>query len=351
VAAHAAGVVHRDVKPSNVIVALNGRIKLADFGIAQSTEDTRLTTSGMLVGSPTYISPDRLLGQDASPASDLWALGATLFFAVEGFGAFDRPTAAASIQAIMNERATVRTAHGPLANLIMGLLDPDPNTRLNAAQARHVIDQARNAQPTSQPPRNAIPVGSTQVLPPKKNTRAVAIAAAAVVLVGAVVAVLAVTGVFSSTKTATPGGASPAASGSSPAMASPGSASAAPAEGKAATYGPGGELAGEDIGDPGCYLTAGTDLKGVDCDQPHGLEVYDTASLDIEFDAYPDQNALVKTVTDVCKEKYATLTVTKAVVTGVAVPTKEAWEAGKHRGLCVVRGRNNDLLTGSISDN
>src|SRR5439155_11897293 len=77
-AAHAAGVVHRDVKPSNVMIKRDGRVKLTDFGIAQAMEDQRLTVSGALVGSPSYIAPERLHGQDAGPPSDLWALGATL---------------------------------------------------------------------------------------------------------------------------------------------------------------------------------------------------------------------------------------------------------------------------------
>lgn len=146
--AHQAGIVHRDVKPANVMVAPNGRVKLADFGIAQAREDPKLTTNGSIIGSPTYISPERLLGHDASPASDLWALGATLFFAVEGYGAYDRPTTPAVIQAIMNERATIRIAQGPVAQLITGLMDPNPQTRLTAHQARQLAEQGR--EPTGE---------------------------------------------------------------------------------------------------------------------------------------------------------------------------------------------------------
>jgi eukaryotic-like serine/threonine-protein kinase len=83
-AAHAAGVVHRDVKPSNIMVLPSGQVKLTDFGIAQSTEDTRVTATGEVVGSLAYIAPERLRGDDADARSDLWALGAVLFFAVEG---------------------------------------------------------------------------------------------------------------------------------------------------------------------------------------------------------------------------------------------------------------------------
>jgi serine/threonine protein kinase len=175
--AHAAGIVHRDVKPANVMVAPNGRVKLADFGIAQSIEDPRLTTSGTLIGSPTYISPERLLGKDASPASDLWALGATLFFAVEGYGAYQRPTTPAVIQAIMNEPAQVRLAQGPMAELIMGLIDQDPRTRLTPAQARTLIDQARVPGSTGEQTVNSTLVAPA---PQGRSRRGLAIAGAAV---------------------------------------------------------------------------------------------------------------------------------------------------------------------------
>jgi serine/threonine protein kinase len=153
-AAHRAGVIHRDVKPSNVMVDQNGRVKLTDFGIAQSTEDPRLTTSGTLIGSPTYMSPERLQGKEAVPASDLWALGATLFYAVEGYGAYDRQTTAASIQAIMNEVAFLTRCRGPLASLIMGLLNGNPEGRPTASQVRALLGQATqvamNTGPTAQ---------------------------------------------------------------------------------------------------------------------------------------------------------------------------------------------------------
>src|SRR4051812_24371303 len=78
-AAHEAGIVHRDVKPGNVMVPARDSAKLTDFGIAQSFEDPRLTSTGALIGSPAYMSPERLEGGDVSPAWDLWALGATLY--------------------------------------------------------------------------------------------------------------------------------------------------------------------------------------------------------------------------------------------------------------------------------
>ncbi|SFQ99392.1 Serine/threonine protein kinase [Lentzea waywayandensis] len=140
-AAHASGVVHRDVKPGNVMVPGRGTAKLTDFGIAQSVDDPRLTATGTLIGSPAYMSPERLAGGEASPAWDLWALGATLFFAVEGRGAFDRPTTSATILAVMSERPVPQVA-GPLGELIVGLMEPDPARRLGVAQAHRLIERA-----------------------------------------------------------------------------------------------------------------------------------------------------------------------------------------------------------------
>jgi hypothetical protein len=184
--AHRAGIVHRDVKPSNVMIDSNGRAKLTDFGIAQSTDDPRLTTSGTLIGSPTYMSPERLKGQEAVPASDLWALGATLFFAVEGYGPYDRQNTAASIQAIMNEVAFLTRCRGPLASLIMGLLNSAPEGRPTAPQVRALLSQATQQIPITGPtaatwvPQNTAQAG---VNLPAKNRRGTAILAAVLAVV------------------------------------------------------------------------------------------------------------------------------------------------------------------------
>jgi serine/threonine protein kinase len=227
-AAHAAGVVHRDVKPANVMVAPDGRVKLTDFGIAQATDDPRLTQSGTLIGSPTYISPERLLGHDASPASDLWALGATLFFAVEGYGAYERPTTPASIQAIMNERAQVRLAQGPLADVIMGLLEPSPERRLNAGQTRQMIEQAR-AQAGSTGEQLTVINTKPQLAPPTgKSKRGLAIAAAAAVVVILAVVLVFATNLFGTKDQGTP--AAPPSTSAEPSTESEPSSSAEPSE-------------------------------------------------------------------------------------------------------------------------
>ena len=138
-AAHDNGVVHRDVKPSNVMLGARGRVTLTDFGIAQSADDPRLTTTGSLIGSPGYLAPERLEGRPATPASDLWSLGATLHHAVQGTSPFARDTAAATIWAVLNsDIPTIRT-RSPLGAVIGGMLQRDPRARLGGPQAAALL--------------------------------------------------------------------------------------------------------------------------------------------------------------------------------------------------------------------
>ncbi|GAB3883158.1 hypothetical protein GCM10029964_042010 [Kibdelosporangium lantanae] len=133
--AHAAGIVHRDVKPSNIMVLPGDRVKLADFGIARAMDDPNLTMTGGIMGSPGYMAPELFTGAPPAPASDLWAFGATLFHAVEGKAPFNRETTAATMHAIMYEDPSLDRCDGPLAGVIMGLLAQPVEKRLTAAQA------------------------------------------------------------------------------------------------------------------------------------------------------------------------------------------------------------------------
>jgi eukaryotic-like serine/threonine-protein kinase len=138
-AAHDRGVVHRDVKPSNVMLGARGRVTLTDFGIAQAADDPRLTTTGSLVGSPGYLAPERLEGQPATAASDLWSLGATLYHAVHGVSPFDRESTAATISAVLHAEVPTTRTRGPLGPVIGGLLQRDPRARLGGAQAAALL--------------------------------------------------------------------------------------------------------------------------------------------------------------------------------------------------------------------
>jgi hypothetical protein len=141
-AAHTAGIVHRDVKPSNIMVGTNGRAKLTDFGIAQAADDPTLTKTGAVIGSPAYLAPERLSGMEASPASDLWSLGAVLYFAIEGQPAFERDTTAATLGAVLNEVPYLTNAQGPLAAAVSGMLTAAPEGRLTAPQIRTLLKAA-----------------------------------------------------------------------------------------------------------------------------------------------------------------------------------------------------------------
>ena len=138
--AHAAGVMHRDVKPSNVLLGSDDRAVLTDFGIATFQGDPRLTQTGMVMGSPGFTAPERIRGEDASPASDLWSLGATLFAAVEGHGPFERRGGAiTTMSAIINEEAPEAPTAGALGPVIAALLRREPADRPDATAAARMI--------------------------------------------------------------------------------------------------------------------------------------------------------------------------------------------------------------------
>ncbi|MFE4673093.1 serine/threonine-protein kinase [Streptomyces sp. NPDC056721] len=154
-AAHAAGVLHRDVKPDNVMLGRHDRVVLTDFGIAQIEGETNLTDTGGFVGSPEFIAPERVLGQRPGPASDLWSLGVVLYAATEGVSPFRRNNTPATLQSVINATpAAPAAARGPLAEAINGLLAKDPARRPNAARVRDLLERAAN--PPEQPPTQVV---------------------------------------------------------------------------------------------------------------------------------------------------------------------------------------------------
>ncbi|WP_018543965.1 serine/threonine-protein kinase [Streptomyces sp. LaPpAH-108] len=157
--AHREGILHRDVKPSNVLIADDGRVVLTDFGIAQVEGDPSITSTGMLVGAPSYISPERARGHKPGPAADLWSLGGLLYAAVEGTPPYDKGSAIATLTAVMTEPLDEPKNAGPLRDVIYGLLTKDPAQRLDDAGARALLnDVIRAPEPQVLEPTRVVPL-------------------------------------------------------------------------------------------------------------------------------------------------------------------------------------------------
>jgi hypothetical protein len=137
-AAHRAGVLHRDVKPANVLICSDGRCVLTDFGVARIMDDSSaaLTSPGMVLGSPQYMSPERALGATFGPPSDLFSLGVTLYTAAEGRPPFDRGDPLATMHAVVYEDPEPPRRSPDLAPVLMGLLDKDPQRRWDVERTR-----------------------------------------------------------------------------------------------------------------------------------------------------------------------------------------------------------------------
>ena len=353
-AAHAAGVVHRDVKPSNIMVLANGRVKLTDFGIAQSTDDPRLTTSGILIGSPTYLAPEVIRGEQASAGSDLWALAASLFYAVEGYAAFERASTAATMHAIVSEVPYLTRCHGPLASAIMGLLNATPSARPAPQQVRHLLAQA--SHPTGEQTAVHMPQGTamypahgaTQLAtgpqqPRRKRNPWPVVAAVAVLVVGAFAG-----GWF----------------GGRAGLVEP---TVDAAKGPTYSYG-GGDIPTFDLSDGSCssasLVSGNSYVDTTDCADAHAFEVLN--SLDVfgsDDDApYPNETWMRSIAESWCGLIFNTDQIVPAdernrLTRTVLVPAKDSWEAstsatsGTQRDrkmYCVIADRDGKQLQDQV---
>lgn len=367
-AAHSAGIVHRDVKPSNIMVRPDGAVKLTDFGIAQAVDDPRLTTNGGIVGSPAYMSPDRLHGFEASPASDLWALGVTIAHAVEGISPFERTSTASTLHAIMNEPPQLRLASPALAQVIRGLLTVDPARRMTAAQARSLL----------------VPIvqGSTAQLQPfpqqdKKKSPVLKVAAVAL---GAVLLAGAAFGGYLAFK--------PENTSAAPSSAPTSDGTKAGDEGspvqdsqewtepqslpvgaplpsrRIATFGRGGDVPEWNLSGTQCakdFLTQGSGVRSnVPCEGPHGIQLFAAATplWDKPKDTpYPGLVWLADFTKNYCTEQFKVVEPKSKDALGFTglVPTQQEWDAwndasspGRQEILCVLWKADRSPLAGTL---
>ncbi|MBO2450286.1 serine/threonine protein kinase [Actinomadura barringtoniae] len=164
-AAHAAGVIHRDVKPGNVLLPHN-RAVLTDFGIATVAGDETLTQAGAIVGSPAYLAPEMARRQKASPASDLWSLGATLYAAVEGRPPYQRGDVWGVMAAVLSDEPDPTRLAGPLQPVLQGLLQKDPELRMRGEDASHLLREIAQGAPVRAMPGPNEPPARDMTLPP-----------------------------------------------------------------------------------------------------------------------------------------------------------------------------------------
>ncbi|GHC97053.1 hypothetical protein GCM10007079_50200 [Nocardiopsis terrae] len=179
-AAHRAGVIHRDVKPANIVLAEGGaRPVLTDFGIANlpDHEGTALTGTGAVLGTAAYAAPERLENDGTSAVSDLWSLGTTLFEALAGVSPFRRETLTATLTAVLTQPVPPPPARGRLAAVVGGLLERDPRRRLLPEQALSLLDAPGPNRPVTEAghafsgPRSSVPAGPTAAAAPVPGSR------------------------------------------------------------------------------------------------------------------------------------------------------------------------------------
>src|SRR4051794_13596983 len=194
-AAHLAGVVHRDVKPGNVLIAADGLVKLTDFGVSRAVDEVQLTRTGVIAGTPAYLAPEIAQGRQPTAASDVFALGATLYTAVEGvppFGLDDN--AYALLHKVATAEPEPPRQAGALTGVLMRLLSVDPEARPSAAQARDLLAGVTTVvepPPAEEPPsRAAEPVRRRSALGWRRASALLGVLVGLLVLMGGIAVVV-----------------------------------------------------------------------------------------------------------------------------------------------------------------
>ncbi|MDP9642522.1 serine/threonine protein kinase [Actinopolyspora lacussalsi] len=160
-AAHSAGVVHRDIKPGNVLLGDNGTVKITDFGISRAQGDVAVTKTGMLAGTPAYLSPDVACGKEPSPASDVFSLGATLYAAVEGRPPFGQSeNTLALLHSVAAGKVQPPQNAGPMTDPLLAMLQPGEDERPDMAQVHEMLQDVANGQAVTSVPTKAAPIPS-----------------------------------------------------------------------------------------------------------------------------------------------------------------------------------------------
>jgi eukaryotic-like serine/threonine-protein kinase len=291
---HGQGVVHRDVKPSNVLIAPDGRAVLTDFGIASTAGDPALTSTGMVLGSPAFMSPERARGLPFGPQSDLWSLGATLFAAAEGKPPFETDSALGTLTSVIADPVPALSAGGPLAEAVEGLLRKDPADRAGIAETREGLLRATAERAAPVPTTLRAPVaaygpdqGRTQVVDAaalgspstaepsydeRRRRRGLLIAALvlAALVLGVLVA-LAIRAANDGSPAATPPAkhpSTPSTTASRPTRSSPPPSTSAPANGLPAGFHTYTDPTGFSVGVPDGWTAAPSSATAVDFKDP-----------------------------------------------------------------------------------
>ena len=161
--AHERGIVHRDIKPGNILIDQAGTPKISDFGIARATADDQLTQTGFMTGTPSYLSPELARGGNPTSASDVWALGATLYSAVEGQPAVaSEANPLATLQNIAAGDARPMQLAGPLSGAITAMMDRDPGQRWDMATAARRLGEISRGDTTLAMPAGTVPAARPQ---------------------------------------------------------------------------------------------------------------------------------------------------------------------------------------------